>query len=867
MSGRVYSARVLFVSAMFAAACVAVGLLAAAMTLIDATTQTAQAEFTPTDPPNSPAGVARGIHPGRVVWVHDPDAAGEHEDAPPNHLGTNAADRVEQDEETTAIDESQPWNLIEQDSKVQTFTRTRGWLGRGRSTSRPADLGRTKGNRQGDPRTEGLRVIDLGPNSILYLYDPVVGDVRLVSSVENLGPDTMTYLKFYNLYPGNLDRQEIIDIQFYPEGGEFIEDDRGQPIVYYYFTGVAPGTKHETWWRARVRTWEMIYDIALEDVGTLDEIPPEIASEFLADDPLFDITNPIVTNARDEAIQGETHPLLMAHLIYDWVQANLYYLGDDQWDDAPTVIQNGHGSCSEYAFVFIALCRSAGIPARWTGSIVRRGSAEGPGPYQDDPHHRWAEAYLPNIGWMQCNVQGGTWGYLPNRYLVISQSSGPSNYLHTRYDSYRYWSYGGGSGDTDRERYGLWYSDLDSFYPMAPHSGSNVWPYDELATVQWDILGEIAPDESLTMNLNYLGETVWTSDELDPLQGLVDIPVSSLFQTGPHFDLVLNRSDIPALAGYLFPVEIRDDQDADGLDDHWENYHWGNLNAAAEDDPDGDGASNLCEYYGMTDPTRMTLYASDMQELGGAVGFGVIGHNEYGCGLTGKIEVNGIAWDKSLGVHADSWIEYEVPDGVDMFRGMYALEDHNGGKVVFECYVNNTLVFTSGTVTKPYGQLSFPVFVEVAVQPGDHIMLVTDSLFDVSHDHSCWLQPALVRTSQLPGDLDGNGSVDLDDLAVFIEVLLGVDAIPKHIAIADMNGSGTADGLDVQPFIDAFLGPRLRGDLDDNGEVNTEDIPLFVLVLLDPTTYPDLIAVADMNYDGTANGLDIQPFVNLLIGN
>ena len=70
----------------------------------------------------------------------------------------------------------------------------------------------------GDPRTEGLRVIELGPNSSLYLYDPVVGDVRLISSVENLGPDPMTYLDFYTLYPATLTNQEVIDLQFFPEG-------------------------------------------------------------------------------------------------------------------------------------------------------------------------------------------------------------------------------------------------------------------------------------------------------------------------------------------------------------------------------------------------------------------------------------------------------------------------------------------------------------------------------------------------------------------------------------------------------------------------------------------------------------------------
>ena len=31
--------------------------------------------FTPIDPPNSPIGIGKGVHSGRVVWVHDPDAA------------------------------------------------------------------------------------------------------------------------------------------------------------------------------------------------------------------------------------------------------------------------------------------------------------------------------------------------------------------------------------------------------------------------------------------------------------------------------------------------------------------------------------------------------------------------------------------------------------------------------------------------------------------------------------------------------------------------------------------------------------------------------------------------------------------------
>ena len=40
-----------------------------------ATDNSVEAAFTPTDPPNSPMGVGKGIHPGRVVWMYEPRAA------------------------------------------------------------------------------------------------------------------------------------------------------------------------------------------------------------------------------------------------------------------------------------------------------------------------------------------------------------------------------------------------------------------------------------------------------------------------------------------------------------------------------------------------------------------------------------------------------------------------------------------------------------------------------------------------------------------------------------------------------------------------------------------------------------------------
>lgn len=47
---------------------------------------------------------------------------------------------------------------------------------------------------------------------------------------------------------------------------------------------------------------------------------------------------------------------------------------------------------------------------------------------------------------------------------------------------------------------------------------------------------------------------------------------------------------------------MENDSDGDGLPDFWENFHFGNLKAGSDDDPDSDGVSNLMEYKQGTEP-------------------------------------------------------------------------------------------------------------------------------------------------------------------------------------------------------------------------------------------------------------------------
>ncbi len=61
--------------------------------------------------------------------------------------------------------------------------------------------------------------------------------------------------------------------------------------------------------------------------------------------------------------------------------------------------------------------------------------------------------------------------------------------------------------------------------------------------------------------------------------------------------------------------------------------------------------------------------------------------------------------------------------------------------------------------------------------------------------------------SALPGDMDGSGTVDMDDLPGFVAALLRLSDAPLPIMTADMDGDGCADGVDIRVFVETLIGP------------------------------------------------------------
>ena len=87
------------------------------------------------------------------------------------------------------------------------------------------------------------------------------------------------------------------------------------------------------------------------------------------------------------------------------------------------------------------MCRAAGVPARYVGSVAERGEKAS----TDDVFHRWVEVYLPGFGWFPVDPSGGDrdlpadqargFGHLSRRFLITTQNGGGSKTLEWQYNS------------------------------------------------------------------------------------------------------------------------------------------------------------------------------------------------------------------------------------------------------------------------------------------------------------------------------------------------------------------------------------------------------------------------------------------------
>jgi len=129
--------------------------------------------------------------------------------------------------------------------------------------------------------------------------------------------------------------------------------------------------------------------------GTDERFPPSL---FLRPTSLTSV-NPAMENfARELRTESEGDALGFLHSLMTQVSEHMTF-DEDPTNTGTSAIEAfalKRGVCQDYAHIFIACARSGGVPARFVSGHFLRSD----GMVNQQAGHAWAEAYVPNLGWV-----------------------------------------------------------------------------------------------------------------------------------------------------------------------------------------------------------------------------------------------------------------------------------------------------------------------------------------------------------------------------------------------------------------------------------------------------------------------------------
>ncbi len=174
----------------------------------------------------------------------------------------------------------------------------------------------------------------------------------------------------------------------------------GYPVRSLYFEQPSQGDR-ETVFQAdyEMTTWARYNPIDPARIQLINRRHPNW-SYFTAETTQHVVFTPEIQELGNKIVQGERNPYLKARRIYDWISKNIQYSYAREYSTLRNIslytLQHRYGDCGQQALLFIALCRSQGVPARWqSGWMIYPGFKN---------LHDWSEIYLEPYGWIPVDV-------------------------------------------------------------------------------------------------------------------------------------------------------------------------------------------------------------------------------------------------------------------------------------------------------------------------------------------------------------------------------------------------------------------------------------------------------------------------------
>src|SRR5712691_1424633 len=136
--------------------------------------------------------------------------------------------------------------------------------------------------------------------------------------------------------------------------------------------------------------------------GAIERFPPSL---FLRETALTRPDTAILAFAREARASTGEGTLELLHLLTERLHREIVF-DTDPTHTATTAAEAfalRRGVCQDLSHVFISAARSLGVPARYVGGYFHRAD----GVVLQEAGHAWAEAYVPDVGWVGFDPANG----------------------------------------------------------------------------------------------------------------------------------------------------------------------------------------------------------------------------------------------------------------------------------------------------------------------------------------------------------------------------------------------------------------------------------------------------------------------------
>lgn len=261
----------------------------------------------------------------------------------------------------------------------------------------------------------------------IYQQDSIQLELEILTNLElvaeNSGAKIQKLSAELLLYPVDDYRQTLLDF----ESDGKVENNK----VNFVWNEPALGEKQFSY-LATIQTNNQIKKIKSKILFPLTNV--QEYQQYLLPTKTIDSDDPKVVAKATELAEGETDLFKVAFNLASWVEENVEYdlntLTATASQKASWVLENKKGVCDEMTSLFVAMCRSLGIPARFVSGVSY--STMDLFANEWEPHG-WAEVYFPNVGWVSFDITFGEFGYVDVTHIKLRDGFDPAEPA-TRYE-------------------------------------------------------------------------------------------------------------------------------------------------------------------------------------------------------------------------------------------------------------------------------------------------------------------------------------------------------------------------------------------------------------------------------------------------